>query len=280
MTNRSERGATATESLLIVSVVGIGVVSAGYAFVETFETGVANMGLDVARILRSGEIGGVAGTYAPGSPFGAQSKPDCQSDKLGNTWCDAQNRGDGASPDVERGLILSMAARDCGQNAIAFATGEAVNAIVAKTKRKGYTNKQVMATTGLDRVKDVGIMSLGNIGRYLRDEAGLSARHSTGNDAADAIRAAERGQVVIVTIDVDDGTSNATGNCAAGPGECGHHVVVTGSVTRDGQEYVQYRDKSGVHEAPASEFSAAMAAHGGGMVTSEKSGGTRVASRP
>lgn len=49
-TNRT-RGQTASEYMMVVSVVVIAVVGAGYAFVPTFQTGVNELGYDVSAIL-------------------------------------------------------------------------------------------------------------------------------------------------------------------------------------------------------------------------------------
>jgi len=56
---RSERGQTATEYMLIVSVVVIAVVAAAFTFVPTFRDGVSELAKDVASILSTGQIGGV-----------------------------------------------------------------------------------------------------------------------------------------------------------------------------------------------------------------------------
>lgn len=50
----SEDGQTATEYMLIISVVVIAVVGAAYAFVPAFQQGVAQLGADVADILDNG----------------------------------------------------------------------------------------------------------------------------------------------------------------------------------------------------------------------------------
>ena len=56
-----EEGQTATEYMLIISVVVIAVVAAAYTFVPTFQQGVADLAEDVKTILDGGQIGG-AGT--------------------------------------------------------------------------------------------------------------------------------------------------------------------------------------------------------------------------
>lgn len=59
-----ENGQTATEYMLIVSVVVIAVVAAAYTFVPTFQQGVADLADDVSTILDGGCINGCAGGFA------------------------------------------------------------------------------------------------------------------------------------------------------------------------------------------------------------------------
>ncbi len=54
-----QEGQTATEYMLIISVVVIAVVAAAYAFVPTFKDGVNSLADDVESILRTGQIGGI-----------------------------------------------------------------------------------------------------------------------------------------------------------------------------------------------------------------------------
>ena len=51
---RGEEGQTATEYMLIISVVVIAVVAAAYQFVPLFQTGVEDLGADVMKILSNG----------------------------------------------------------------------------------------------------------------------------------------------------------------------------------------------------------------------------------
>lgn len=54
---KEEAGQTATEYMLLVSVVVIGVVAAAYVFIPQFKDGVANLAGDVSTILDCGKIG-------------------------------------------------------------------------------------------------------------------------------------------------------------------------------------------------------------------------------
>ena len=54
---KNEEGQTATEYMLIVSVIVIAVVAAAYVFVPTFKNGVDKLAKDVSTILDSGKIG-------------------------------------------------------------------------------------------------------------------------------------------------------------------------------------------------------------------------------
>ena len=60
-----KRGQTATEYMMVVSVVVIAVVGAAYAFVPTFQTGVNELGYDVSAILSNG--GSARGGYGTAS---------------------------------------------------------------------------------------------------------------------------------------------------------------------------------------------------------------------
>ena len=54
-----EEGQTATEYMLIISVIVIAVVAAAYTFVPTFQEGVQALANDVKSILDTGKIGSV-----------------------------------------------------------------------------------------------------------------------------------------------------------------------------------------------------------------------------
>ena len=56
---RGEEGQTATEYMLIISVIVIAVVAAAYTFVPTFQEGVQALADDVKSILDTGKIGDV-----------------------------------------------------------------------------------------------------------------------------------------------------------------------------------------------------------------------------
>ena len=59
-----ESGQSATEYMLIVSVVVIAVVAGAYSFVPTFQQGVSDLARDVSTILDGGCINGCAGGMA------------------------------------------------------------------------------------------------------------------------------------------------------------------------------------------------------------------------
>ena len=55
---RDEAGQTATEYMLIISVIVIAVVAAAYVFIDPFRQGVQKLAEDVSTILDTGKIGG------------------------------------------------------------------------------------------------------------------------------------------------------------------------------------------------------------------------------
>ncbi|RMF59327.1 MAG: hypothetical protein D6743_16505 [Calditrichaeota bacterium] len=55
---RDEEGQTATEYMLIISVIVIAVVAAAYVFIDPFRKGVQNLANDVQTILKGGVING------------------------------------------------------------------------------------------------------------------------------------------------------------------------------------------------------------------------------
>jgi Flp pilus assembly pilin Flp len=57
-----EEGQTATEYMLIISVIVIAVVAAAYMFVPVFQSGVQDLAHDVSTILDSGQIGALGQT--------------------------------------------------------------------------------------------------------------------------------------------------------------------------------------------------------------------------
>lgn len=76
--NRSSRsaGQTATEYMLIISVVVIAVVAAAYKFVPLFQEGVEKLGSDVKDILSTGQIGRGGGAgMGSGSTARIASRP-------------------------------------------------------------------------------------------------------------------------------------------------------------------------------------------------------------
>jgi Flp pilus assembly pilin Flp len=60
-----EAGQTATEYMLLVSVVVIAVVAAAYVFVPQFQQGVQKLASDVSTILDGGCINGCAAGWSP-----------------------------------------------------------------------------------------------------------------------------------------------------------------------------------------------------------------------
>ena len=56
---RRSAGQTATEYLVVVSVIVAAVVAAAYLFVPEFQAGVAQLGADVSQMLGSGAVGGI-----------------------------------------------------------------------------------------------------------------------------------------------------------------------------------------------------------------------------
>jgi Flp pilus assembly pilin Flp len=54
---REEEGQTATEYMLLISVIVIAIVAAAYVFIDPFKAGVTKLAQDVSSILDSGKIG-------------------------------------------------------------------------------------------------------------------------------------------------------------------------------------------------------------------------------
>lgn len=83
------RGQTATEYMLIISVLVISVVAAAYVFVPEFQSGVVALAGDVKQMLSTGQVGGVGwqrhgGGGAAGPTVGAaQGVPAAQSPSFG-----------------------------------------------------------------------------------------------------------------------------------------------------------------------------------------------------
>lgn len=76
-----KRGQTATEYMMVVSVVVIAVVGAAYAFVPTFQTGVNELGYDVSAILSNrgsarGGYGTASNTVSGNGGTGTSSSND------------------------------------------------------------------------------------------------------------------------------------------------------------------------------------------------------------
>lgn len=56
LTNR--RGQSTTEYMLLISVIVIAVVAAAYIFIPTFQTGVADLSVDISYYLATGHLTG------------------------------------------------------------------------------------------------------------------------------------------------------------------------------------------------------------------------------
>lgn len=56
---REEKGQTATEYMLLISVIVIAIVAAAYVFIKPFQDGVQALANDIKEILDSGKIGTV-----------------------------------------------------------------------------------------------------------------------------------------------------------------------------------------------------------------------------
>ena len=58
---QEEEGQSTVEYMLLISVIVIAIVAAGYAFVPKMQKGVEELGKDVSKILGEGKIGSSAG---------------------------------------------------------------------------------------------------------------------------------------------------------------------------------------------------------------------------
>jgi len=65
---RARGGQTATEYMLLISVIVIAVVAAAYVFVDPFSSGVDALARDVSQILATGDVTGTGGLRGGGSP--------------------------------------------------------------------------------------------------------------------------------------------------------------------------------------------------------------------
>lgn len=101
------RGQSATEYMMVISVIVIAVVGAAYVFVAPFREGVEDLGRDVSQILAVGDIGGVGrGGTNSGLSNGGSSGLDPGSQAAGGG-----SFGNGAAADPSS---PSMAPGDAG----------------------------------------------------------------------------------------------------------------------------------------------------------------------
>lgn len=59
---KDEEGQSTVEYMLLISVIVIAIVAAGYVFIEPFKQGVLDLGKDIKKILSDGKIGRVGTT--------------------------------------------------------------------------------------------------------------------------------------------------------------------------------------------------------------------------
>lgn len=93
-----ESGQTATEYMLVISVVAIATVGSAYTFVPRFETGVNELGQDIYRALDTGQLDR-AGTAGPNGQVqppanqqfrGLQGQPQLNSTAPDESWLQRQ----------------------------------------------------------------------------------------------------------------------------------------------------------------------------------------------
>lgn len=118
---KGQRGSVATEYMLVISVVVVGVTAAGYVYVPGFQDGTAALSRDVSSILASGDIGGIgtdrdqdgssggkAGTSGNGTSASAPTNSqNCTGTFIQN--CSAQTAGVGGDVTGKDGQVLSGA---------------------------------------------------------------------------------------------------------------------------------------------------------------------------
>lgn len=98
---KGQMGSAATEYMLVVSVITVGVTAAGYAYVPGFKEGTAALSRDVSSILATGDVG-----------------------EIGMGRHGGQNANGGAAPGAPTTPGTSNPAQPCTGSYIAFCTGQ------------------------------------------------------------------------------------------------------------------------------------------------------------
>lgn len=99
---KRNRGQTATEYMMVVSVVVIAVVGAAYAFVPTFQTGVYELGYDVSAILsNSGSARGGYGTASNTVSGSGNTGTSASNERAGTVGAYDPMSGMGDAPTVQ-----------------------------------------------------------------------------------------------------------------------------------------------------------------------------------
>lgn len=70
-----ERGQTATEYMLVISVIVIALIAGAYVFVPQFKSGVQTLSEDVKQMLATGSYGNVQGVARDGMSTGGGAQP-------------------------------------------------------------------------------------------------------------------------------------------------------------------------------------------------------------
>lgn len=198
-------GQGATEYLLVISVLTLGVGAAAYTFVPAFGQGTLRMSRDVSQILATSTIGSTSSstdangdTTTSGSTLGLSRTGGAANTGGGGT------DGDGACHDDRCWDSTRMPGQDgipygtqaCTEYAIAGILGAPPKAILDQATAGGYTNSATDAR-----------ITLANARRFLSHEYGVASTETWGagmNQLEDALAKGDQ-VMVVMTWDKGDG---------------------------------------------------------------------------
>lgn len=302
---KRQRGSAATEYMLVVSVITVGVTAAGYAYVPGFREGTAALSQDVSSILATGDVGDIGfarhgdKTIDTGNTPGAPSTPGGSGNGGGDNCtggfiqrCSAQTAGvgggtsgavlaQGASNTAVQTLqdpnasyvdqaaarreVLDNVTKNCSQVFLAGVTGQRVSTVTVATVTDGLTVPDTMK---------INLPFLGiSFGGIPTDYKGFMT--------LDQMQAYLGSQGVQATVSQNATSSQIAQALAEGKkvgviidtdanftpiSSCGGKCGHTVKVTNITSDFVTVKDRNGSRDVPIHEFENALNAQGGGMI--------------
>ncbi len=141
---KRQRGSAATEYMLVVSVITIGVTAAGYAYVPGFREGTAALSQDVSSILATGDVGDIGFARHGDKTIDTGTSPGAPSTSGGS--------GNGGGDGCTGGFIQRCSAQTAGVGGIQNPTSGSGSDVSVGASRSAVATLQDPNANFVDRV--------------------------------------------------------------------------------------------------------------------------------